>query len=249
VATDAGRLGDRQRRPPVGLQRAGEGDDRDAARGLPAPYARPDRVHQLARDRLRQAAEPGLDALRADAADRPRAGAAARACAARRERLHRRPRAGGVADRRVDRQVRGRGREMKRFPELVVFVAGIVTLGAEIAAARLVAPAFGASTVVWANTIAVVLIALAGGYWLRGRGGGRGAGTRGGGRAGGPAAGGGALLPPRRRAPPAGGGGCVGRAVRLLARAAGAGRPAGARPRCALAVGDPAARQERRGRG
>ena len=34
--------------------------------------------------------------------------------------------------------------------------------GAEIAAARLVAPAFGASTVVWANTIAIVLVALAG---------------------------------------------------------------------------------------
>jgi len=53
--------------------------------------------------------------------------------------------------------------------ELVVFVAGISTLGAEIAAARLVAPAFGASTVVWANTIAIVLVALAGGYWLGGR--------------------------------------------------------------------------------
>jgi hypothetical protein len=55
------------------------------------------------------------------------------------------------------------------FAELAIFVAGISTLGAEIAAARLVAPAFGASTVVWANTIAVVLVALAGGYWLGGR--------------------------------------------------------------------------------
>ena len=55
------------------------------------------------------------------------------------------------------------------FPEGVVFVAGISTLGAEIAAARLIAPAFGASTVVWANTIAIVLVALAGGYWLGGR--------------------------------------------------------------------------------
>jgi MFS family permease len=60
-------------------------------------------------------------------------------------------------------------RETWGFAELVVFVAGISTLGAEIAAARLVAPAFGASTVVWANTIAVVLVALAGGYWIGGR--------------------------------------------------------------------------------
>jgi predicted membrane-bound spermidine synthase len=55
------------------------------------------------------------------------------------------------------------------FVEGAIFVAGISTLGAEIAAARLVAPAFGASTVVWANTIAIVLVALAGGYWLGGR--------------------------------------------------------------------------------
>jgi predicted membrane-bound spermidine synthase len=60
-------------------------------------------------------------------------------------------------------------REAWGFVELVVFVAGVSTLGAEIAAARLVAPAFGASTVVWANTIAIVLVALAGGYWLGGR--------------------------------------------------------------------------------
>ena len=60
-------------------------------------------------------------------------------------------------------------REPWGFPEIVVFVAGISTLGAEIAAARLVAPAFGASTVIWANTIAVVLVALAVGYWLGGR--------------------------------------------------------------------------------
>jgi hypothetical protein len=53
--------------------------------------------------------------------------------------------------------------------ELVVFAAGVATLGAEIAAQRLVAPAFGASTVVWANTIGVVLVALAGGYWVGGR--------------------------------------------------------------------------------
>ncbi|MBO9534980.1 MAG: fused MFS/spermidine synthase [Solirubrobacteraceae bacterium] len=45
----------------------------------------------------------------------------------------------------------------------------MATLGAEIATARLLAPAFGSSTVIWANTIAIVLVALALGAWLGGR--------------------------------------------------------------------------------
>src|SRR3954462_5478636 len=53
--------------------------------------------------------------------------------------------------------------------EVLVFVVGASTLGAEIAAARLIAPFFGASTIVWANTIAVVLVALSVGYWFGGR--------------------------------------------------------------------------------
>ena len=53
--------------------------------------------------------------------------------------------------------------------ELLVFAVGTSTLGAEIAAARLLAPYFGASTVVWANTIGVVLVALSAGYWFGGR--------------------------------------------------------------------------------
>jgi len=52
---------------------------------------------------------------------------------------------------------------------VVVFVVGSASLGAEIAAARLLAPYFGASTIVWANTIATVLVALAVGYWIGGR--------------------------------------------------------------------------------
>ena len=66
-----------------------------------------------------------------------------------------------------------------RAVPLIVFVVGAAGLGTEIAAARLLAPWFGASTVIWANTIATVLVALSGGYWLGGRLADRGASLRG----------------------------------------------------------------------
>jgi spermidine synthase len=52
---------------------------------------------------------------------------------------------------------------------LIVFVVGAGSLGAEISAARLLAPYFGASTIIWANTIATVLLALSAGYTVGGR--------------------------------------------------------------------------------
>ena len=56
-----------------------------------------------------------------------------------------------------------------RSLEVLVFTVGAGALGAEIAAARLMAPWFGASTIVWANTIAIVLVSLSVGYAVGGR--------------------------------------------------------------------------------
>lgn len=53
--------------------------------------------------------------------------------------------------------------------ELIVAAVGASALGIEIAAARLLAPYFGTSTIIWANTIATVLLALSIGYWIGGR--------------------------------------------------------------------------------
>lgn len=56
-----------------------------------------------------------------------------------------------------------------RYLNVLVFVAGFVTLGLELSAARLLDPWFGNSIVVWAGLIGLVLACLSIGYWLGGR--------------------------------------------------------------------------------
>ena len=57
----------------------------------------------------------------------------------------------------------------RRRLSLVVFLAGVASLATEVTGARLLAPYFGTSNVVWANVIGMTLLYLSVGYWLGGR--------------------------------------------------------------------------------
>ena len=59
---------------------------------------------------------------------------------------------------------------MKKYKlEIIVFLAGAISMGLEIVAARVLSPYVGNSNIVWTSIIGIILISMSIGYWIGGK--------------------------------------------------------------------------------